>query len=97
MLIVQCGCSFVVENIDDGRSEMTFVGGALCKHCFANDGDYAKSPYWKEVNLAETKSSASHSESENSGGMVVRFPDKQVVSKKVVRRQEKAGRLAQRA
>ncbi len=79
---------------------MTFVGGALCKHCFTNDGDYAKSPYWKEVSLVEVKSSATRSESENSGGTVVRFPDKEGVSKKVLKRlekAEKAERLAQRA
>lgn len=99
MLIVQCGCSAVVINVDNGRSDKTVVGGALCKDCSTNDGDYVKSPYWKEVDHTETESSAAHSGFESSGGMVVQFPDKQADSKNAAKKREKrrVGTTAKRA
>lgn len=48
MLIVRCGCGTVVAKIDDGKGEMTETGGAECPPCFANEGNYSKSPNWEE-------------------------------------------------
>lgn len=40
-----CGCSYVILRVDDKKSH-EYIG--ICDICIKNDGDYTKSPHWKE-------------------------------------------------
>lgn len=51
-IVLNCPCGnskFASHRIDDGRSEYTYLSGCgICEFCRKNDGDFTKSPHWKE-------------------------------------------------
>ena len=42
---IVCGCSAVVERINDGKSDEIL---GCCLFCLKNNGDWTKSPHWKQ-------------------------------------------------
>lgn len=48
---VICGCSAVIERIDDGLDELR---AGECSICVLNEGRYDRSPHWQEPKVVST-------------------------------------------
>lgn len=48
MIVVKCGCSLLMEKIDNKKRDIKYVVG-ICDTCIKNDCQFVLSPHWKEV------------------------------------------------